>query len=253
MSYILKALRKSEQERLAQQPETAAARILAVQATPRHKSSKLIIPLIITNLILVACFYWFIRNEPATLLPVDLQKPLVTEQTQAKPAIETQDKIGQTPKPIIKKSATASPSIAELAESRKTPVSQLPAAKTVVEKEPALVPHKSGPINPEIEPKSIVAAQVEPDLTVEKKLAAAAESKTVPFLFELPPEFRHSVPELKVNVFVYSEKPAQRFVMVDMVKYTVGERIKDSIMLKEIRSDSFVVEYNNQTFRIKRP
>ena len=80
-----------------------------------------------------------------------------------------------------------------------------------------------------------------------------AENKTIPFLFELPPEFRHTIPDLKINVFVYSEQPAERFVMIDMVKYSAGQRIKDSIMLKEIRSDSLVVEYNNRTFRIKRP
>jgi general secretion pathway protein B len=253
MSYILKALRKSEQERLARQPETAAARILADQAEPRHKSSKLIILLIITNLILAACFFWFIRKEPASLLSVETKKPLVTEQTHVKPAIETLVKTDQAPKPGVKKSATESPSIADLAGSRNNQVSQPPGAKPVMEKEPALVQHKPAPITQEMEPKSIVSAQVEPALNVEKKLAAAPESKTVPFLSELPQEFRLTVPEFKVNVFVYSEQPAQRFVMVDMVKYTVGERIKESLTLKEIRLDSFVVEYNNRTFRIKRP
>jgi general secretion pathway protein B len=140
-----------------------------------------------------------------------------------------------------------------LAGLRNNQVSQLPAAKPVMEKEPALAQHKPDTINQKMEPKSIEAAQVEPAITVEKKLAVAPESKIVPFLSELPPEFRQTVPEFKVNVFVYSEQPAQRFVMVDMVKYTVGERIKESITLKEIRPDSFVVEYNNRTFRIKRP
>ncbi len=253
MSYILKALRKSEQERLARQPETAAARILAIQAAPRHKSSKLIILLIITNLILAACFFWFIRKEPATISLADLQKSLAAEQTQTKPAIEPQVKTGQAPKISIKKSVTATPSIADLAESRNNQVSQVPAAKPVMEKEPVLMQHKPSPVNQEMGPKSIVAAQAGPGLNVEKKLPAAPESKTVPFLSELPAEFRHTVPEMKVNVFVYSEQPEQRFVMVDMVKYTTGERIKESIILKEIRPDSFVVEYNNRTFRIKRP
>jgi general secretion pathway protein B len=79
------------------------------------------------------------------------------------------------------------------------------------------------------------------------------ENKKIPFLHELPAEFRHTVPDLKINVFVYSGQAAERFVMIDMAKYTVGQRIKDSLELKEIRPDSLVVEYNNQTFRIQRP
>ena len=253
MSYILNALRKSEQERLAQQPDTVTGRILVNQPQPRHKTSKLIIMLIISNLIVVACFFWFVRKEPGTPLPADIQKTSAPEKIQVKPAIVQPIKMVPAPKPVIKKSEPASPSIAELAASKKAPASQLPATKPVVEKHPALAQLKPDQIKLEMEPKSIAATPVEPVKIVEKKSEAVAENKTIPFLFELPPEFRHTVPELKINVFVYSEQPAERFVMIDMVKYTVGQRINDSIMLKEIRSGSVVVEYNGQTFQIKRP
>ena len=253
MSYILNALRKSEQERLAQQPDTVTGRILVNQPQPRHKTSKLIILLIISNLIVVAGFFWFVRKESGTPLPAAIQKTPAPEKIQVKPAIVPPIKMVPTPKPLIKKSEPASPSIAELAAPRKAPASQLPATKPVVEKNPAIDLPKPDQIKLEMEPKSIVAIQVEPVKIVEKKSAAVAVNKTIPFLFELPPEFRHTLPDLKINVFVYSEQPAERFVMIDMVKYTVGQRIKDSIVLKEIRSDSLVVEYNDRTFRIKRP
>lgn len=254
MSYILNALRKSEQERLAQQPDAVTDRILAGQPPPRNKTSKLMVLLIATNLIVVVCFFWFIRKDPGTPLPAAILKTSVPEQTQLKPAIAPQVKMVPAPEPLIKKSGPTSPSIAELAASRKTQVQQLPEkTKSFVEKEPAKAQLKSAQVNPEREPKTIEATQDEPAVMVEKKGEAAAENKTIPFLFELPAEFRHTVPALNINVFVYSEQPAQRFVMIDMVKYTVGDRIKESILLKEIRSDSFVVEYNNRTFRIKRP
>jgi general secretion pathway protein B len=252
MSYILNALRKSEQERLAQQPDTVTGRILVNQPQPKHKTSKLIVMLIISNLIVVACFFWFVRKEPGIPLPRDIQKTSAPEKIQVKPAIVPPIKLVPAPKSLIKKSEPSSPSIAELAGSRKAPVSQLPATKPDVEK-PALDQLKPGQIKPEIEPKSIAATPVKPVKIVEQKSNAVAENKTIPFLFELPLEFRHTVPELKINVFVYSEQPAERFIMIDMEKYTVGQRIKESIELKEIRSDSLVVEYNDRTFRIKRP
>lgn len=256
MSYILNALRKSEQERLAQQPDTVTGRILVNQPQPRHKTSKLIILLIISNLIIVACFFWFVRKEPGTPLPADIQKISVPEKIQLKPEIVQPTKMVPVPKPTIKKPEPVAPSIEEeLAASKKAPAIQLPATKPkpVVEKHPVPAQLKPDQIKPEMEPKSITATQVEPVKIIEKKPEAVAENKTIPFLYELSPEFRHSVPELNINVFVYSEQPTERFVIVDMIKYSAGQRIKDSILLKEIRSASVVVEYNGQTFQIKRP
>jgi general secretion pathway protein B len=253
MSYILNALRKSEQERLAQQPDTVTGRILVNQPQPRHKTSKLIIFLIISNLIVVAGFFWFIRKEADMPLPTAIQKIPAPEKIKVKPAIEPPINMAPTPKPLLKKSEQASPSIAELAASRKAPASQIPAAKHVAEKHPAIDLPKPDQIRLEMEPKSIVATQGKPVKIVENKQAAVAVNRTIPFLFELPPEFRHTLPDLKINVFVYSEQPSERFVMIDMVKYTIGQRIKDSIVVKEIRSDSLVLEYNDRLFRIKRP
>jgi general secretion pathway protein B len=253
MSYILNALRKSEQERLAQQPDTVTGRILVNQPQPRHKTSKLIIFLIIGNLIVIAGFFWFVRKEADMPLPAAIQKTSVPEKIQVKPAIEPPINRVSTPKPLIKKAEPASPSIAELAAPRKAPASPIPAAKPVVEKHQAIDLPKPDQIELEMEPESIVPIQVEPVKIVEKKSAAVAVNKTIPFLFELPPEFRHTLPDLKINVFVYSEQPSERFVMIDMVKYTIGQRIKDSIVVKEIRSDSLVLEYNDRAFRIKRP
>lgn len=253
MSYILNALRKSEQERLALQPDAVSDRIMVVQPPHRNKISKLMVLLIITNLIVVACFFWFIRKDPVMPVPVDILKTSAPEKIQLKAASEPPIKLIAAPEPLIKISGPASQSIAELAASRKMQVSQLPSAKPVEEKKPAPAKLKPDQINPEGEPKSMVATQAEPVAIVEKNGEEVTENKTIPFLFELPAEFRHTVPALNINVFVYSEQPAQRFVMIDMMKYTVGDRIKESILLKEIRSDSFVVEYNNRTFRIKRP
>ncbi len=253
MSYILNALRKSEQERLAQQPDTVTGRILVNQPQSLNKRSQLIILLIISNLIVGACFFWFLRKETGTPSPAVSQEVSAPEKIQDKPAIVPPTKMAPAPQAIIKKPEAASPSIAEIVASRKTLVPQQPATKADVEKNPAPVQPKPDPIKQDKEPKSVVATQAEPVIVAEKNPEPVAANKTIPFLFELPAEFRHSVPELKINVFVYSEQPAERFVVIDMQKYTVGEQIKDSITLKEIRSEGLVLEHSNRTFRIKRP
>jgi len=240
MSYILNALRKSEQERLARQADTVTGRILDHQPQPRFKSSRLTILLIICNLIVVSFLFWYIQKKPVVPLPAE--NPKTKAPAKIHPDREPLQAINTAPipLPVTKKTGPAAPSIAELAASKKTPAAPLPTVSLIEKKNPA-----PARIKPAMEKKSITAAPV--------TQAEAGENTTIPFLSELPSDFRNTVPELKINVFVYAKQPEERFVMIDMVKYTVGQRIKDSVALKEIRADSLVVEYNDRIFRIKRP
>lgn len=72
-------------------------------------------------------------------------------------------------------------------------------------------------------------------------------------LSDLPFEFRQTLPKFTINVFVYSQDPEERFIMIDMVKYKPGQQIKDAMLLKEILPDGFVIDYQNRVFKIKRP
>lgn len=256
MSYILNALRKSEQERLAQQAgAVVAGRILAEPPQPRPKTAKWLILLLLGNLMVVAFLFWFVRKEQGASLPVDNSKITAPQKIQLKPEIAPPVEIAAPPaKPVIKKAEPALPSIAELAAAEKTQAKPSVADKAGMEKNSAPIQRKPEPVKSET--KTVEAAPivgVEPVRMTEIKPEIPAENKKIPFLYELPAEFRHTVPDLKINVFVYSQQAAERFVMIDMVKYTVGQRIKDSVELKEIRPDSLIVEYNNQTFQIQRP
>jgi general secretion pathway protein B len=255
MSYILNALRKSEQERLAQQPDTVTGRILVNQPEPRHKFSKIIILLMICNLIVVAVFFWFIRKETVTPLPVSVNKSIAPEKVQLQPSTAPPVKmLSNMNKPVLKKSEPSLSSIAKTETLGKPSLlPERPIMKPAAEKNQAKALSKPDQIIPDIEPLTTPASPVQPVQRADKISETVTEKSAIPFLFELDPEFRRSIPELKINVFVYSEQPVERFVMIDMVKYNVGDRIKDSVTLKEIRSDSLVVEYNHRVFRIKRP
>ncbi len=77
-------------------------------------------------------------------------------------------------------------------------------------------------------------------------------TNNLPFLTEIDSDFRRTVPTVDMNVFVYSDNEAERFIMIDMQKYQTGELIKNGMTLKEIRRNSIIVEYNNRVFKIKR-
>ena len=79
------------------------------------------------------------------------------------------------------------------------------------------------------------------------------ESTKIPFLSDLPVEFRRTVPVININVFVYSEHGEESFVMIDMVKYKAGLQLKNGMMLKAILNDSLLMSYQNHEFQIERP
>ena len=79
------------------------------------------------------------------------------------------------------------------------------------------------------------------------------ESTKIPFLSDLPVEFRRTVPGLNINVIVYSEHGKESFVMIDMVKYKAGQQLKNGMLLKAILNDSLLMSYQNQEFQIERP
>ncbi len=248
MSFILNALRKSEQERQTLQPETVTDRILQPQPQQRHsKTTKLLVFLVIANVLVIAYIVWFVRNNlaptPAVTSPA-ISKPLSLPETIREP------KTHQERPPQKTGSETAS--IAELIEGEKQEPVPLPAKPVITKKpeadtikQPAIVNKSALPI-PTIPAPATVKDQ--PTLT-----ETVPEQKDIPFLNDLSFEFRQTVPKLSINVFVYSQQPEERFVMIDMVKYKQGQQIKDALLLKEIRPDSLVIDYKNQTFKIKRP
>ncbi len=249
MSFILNALRKSEQERQALQPETVTDRILLPQPQQsRSKTTIFLAFLIIASVLVIAYIVWFVRNNsapmPAATAPA-ISKPLSVLETKLEPKTP--------PERPPQKAESKTASIAELIEGEKPEPAPLPAKPIITKKpeadtikQPAIVSKSALPIP--TSPATAAAVKVQPTPP-----EAVPEPKDIPFLNDLSFEFRQTVPKLTINVFVYSQQPEERFVMIDMVKYKQGQQIKDSMLLKEIRHDSLVIDYKNQIFKIKRP
>lgn len=254
MSYILNALRKSEQERQAVEPDTVTTRILSPQPQHPKNLGKLIAALVISNLLVVAYFIWFNQKAPTVAKPDTAAitapvKPAAAPDAKAIASDSGTADPAPTPALTPDVPLEKTPSIADLVAAKKASTPK-PQVKPIIDKKPAVAPIALP--SPEEQPETPPAAEpvVEND---SPKPVAAPEKKGIPFLYEMPSEFRHDVPRLNINVFVYAKAPLERFVMIDMVKYKTGEMIKDGLELKEIRHDSLVLQYRNQTFQIERP
>ena len=231
------------------QPESVKHRISLQQPLRQRNSRKLIAALLISNLLILA---YFLSPKPPTPSVVSSQETAAPQAVAPtiKPAANPQTEITPPPLPPARPLERQPPAIASIVAARTTPPPPKPA---VVKKplptleQPAILP--APPVIRKAEP----AIEMEPARDINAKPAPLPAKSDLPFLEDLPSELRRSLPNFTINVFSYSTAPAQRFVMIDMVKYVPGQRIKDLLDLKDIREDSIVVAYNDVTFKIKRP
>lgn len=136
-------------------------------------------------------------------------------------------------------------------------------AAAMTEKRPGKAADKS---RPQIDPKPVAEPTISEDLsppvafgapvsTPESRdpAPALAENPGIPFMYEMPADFQQRVGPVTINVFAYSELPEERFAIIDMEKYRVGDRLGNGAKLLEIRADSLVLQSEGRTFRVPRP
>lgn len=234
MSYILDALRKSQQTR---QPSTGTANRGAAHNISYSVSLDgwwlaLGIALLAGSLI-AAFLFW--RGTPAR--PPEPPSPAAHN-----PAVaETSQVDGATP---LAASATATETpakrnipVADLAEQAKVPVPAPPrkAAATWTRKKPASTGRP-------------VAARV-----VAPPEASLALAEDVPLLQQMPAEFRQALPPLAVTIHVYAHDKSQQILFLNNREYGRGSEIEGGVRVEDIVPDGVVLSFRGQRFKLSRP
>lgn len=242
MSYILNALRKSEQERQESDVDTVENRIQEKQQTTK-KISIGMIALVILNGCFLVYFVWPYTQDEVVAGKSEVLISVKSEIIKEKPALKIEKKIVTT---IIDEQPIESSqlSIAEQIKNQK-------AKKKLVNTAKAEIKQKTQKLEKKFEAIKQQEMSLKQESIVTKVLADKQQNK-IPFLSTLDYEFRRKVPDLNVNVYVYAEKKQNRFIMIEMTKYLSGQQIASGMTLKEIRMNSLVVEYKNREFQIKR-
>ncbi|MDX8128532.1 general secretion pathway protein GspB [Methylomonas sp. OY6] len=259
MSYILNALRKSERERQAMQPDSVTSRIAIEQMPERHGLTKIIVALVLLNLAILIYFLGIAPHSPA-----DKAQPLanITEPAPLSAKTNPPTPARVSPAPKIEPPRNQAPAAEKLASNTKQAIERVKptvASQQPVKPIPTAIPDTTPASKPITEPesRSSIAPQshAEPDEAAAKKpelVKTPPAQSALPTLQDLPPDVRQSLPALPINVFSYSPTPAERFVMIDMIKYVPGQTIKDQLELKEIVEDGIIVRYQGRVFKIKR-
>lgn len=255
MSLILEALKKSEaKRRLGDAPDLGTP---FTAARPRRNW----LPLgVIAIAIAAGAGAWLLRQPKTQTLA-----PNPTVRATAPTAMQTPAK-GSTPpiqmatphvrqKPLV--AAPARPAAGTIS----TPAHSIVAPPTMAAALPvAAVPAPGHAPVPTRAPKpaattGAMSAPAPTQTAVATPPAASATPPTpalapagVPMYYELPFSVRQALPTLKMSMHVYAADPAQRFVILDDSRLHEGEKTADGVLVRSIRPDGVILEFQDQQF-----
>jgi general secretion pathway protein B len=288
MSYILNALRKSEQERQANRPETLTEQVLTPPAPKSRKIAIVIGALLAVNLLALLLLVWYLKKtddtpaaarqadartlqqkaarkpQPGAVKPANTDAPSEKAPAAAAPVPE----VINPSAPTAAAPAVKSPSIEELAAASRAAEVKGPkqAMPDKPERGAQTVPSTAATGARELARKERQTRRAQPVPAAESPsdsesdagkgksdASPAAGRQDIPLFKDLPYNFRSSVPKMAINVFMYTDNPADRFVILNMTKYKAGQTTKDAIEIREIRPDGVIASYGGKVFRIERP
>lgn len=176
---------------------------------------------------------------PVALLPaVEPELPLDLSHVEVAPRESTPT---PTPAPIPAPTmADKPPSIPE--ELRL----QVEAFKRQVRKEDAATPSR-----PPVGPPTPVARAAPPE--AEPPASPGAPARPTPGdASQLPERVQDRLPPRQLTVHVFAETPARRFVILNGQRLKEGQRAPDGLLLKEIRPDGVILDYEGHGFFLSR-
>ncbi len=218
MSYILDALKKSEQERgHGNIPDVQTVHSSSLNYRNEKKTYWPYILIIAVLLNLIAIVYFIVNKEnPAE----------TTQQTNVIAHTTTENR------PVVKALVTA----------------QSPAAVSDDNSEKK-TPEKPSPIAEEktVEIKKQVADKTETIVATQEKPVVNEPAAIIDF-YELPESIKHDLPAIVITAHVYSSNPEQRSIVINNNFMEQGEYVLDGLILYEITPDGAIFNYQGTLF-----
>jgi general secretion pathway protein B len=263
MSYILEALKRSQQERELGQVPTLDGTLLPTEGQSARPAPWGIAAVTLAALAFLVALYAAMRGQPSAP-PLRFQSPADASiaQTPAKgeasPASAPKQDVGAATSEL---QAGAKPAVApppaDLAapKAESAPPSPVPAAPaTRASGLDSLVPQP--PVPP-------VPADIRADIEAfknkllqgrgggrpaESSRPAAPAKQVKPESLRLPPDVKDRLPPFFMTVHVYDKDPAKRFVAINSVETHEGERTREGITVEKILPDGAVLSFDGHEF-----
>jgi general secretion pathway protein B len=250
MSFILDALKKSENQRQRQVGPSLADIPLRRARADRPWWAVAVAALLVVNLGVLVVVLTRDRT-PTAPAPVVAQQPAPAQQA---PIVQPQ---AQLARPQVAPSMSApaptrtNPAVHSLAEEAGAETEMLPNDESI---DPDLSVAASVPEGPPlVRPITPPTVAPVPNHTTfgARARSAAAEEELLPTHSSLVANGTN-LPEMRLDIHVYSAKPNERFVFVNMRKYVEGQAMSEGPTVERITTDGAILNQRGTRFLLPR-
>lgn len=229
MSFILDALKKSETDR----QEKSAPDISDVPtARPQAKSGMGAWYLVgLLSLAVVALLALLLRpaREPAPIVSQTLEIPERDAPAEPEPTVRENRRIAAAAQQAAERREMQQ-------ESAPAPTESAATAATPEVREPVVAEPAPAPSAPAPQPAAPAASETETLLTFNDLRATGSLD----------------LPDLHIDLHVYSDNPSDRFVFINMNQYRENAVLSEGPQLREITTEGVLLEYVGTTFLLPR-
>ncbi len=219
MSFILDALKKSENERQQSRSNEFAA--VPTRPTATHFPRWLLLIGLLLAINLIVLIGLLLRQDSQPGEPIQISSPVVVNREVNDPeTVETS------------KTATAKFED-QVAAARKKPLATQAIPSQTVEPESDSAP----------DVKAVLISQ-NPSSVTQRQLYPTLQEVRVSGVLDLP--------DLHLDIHVYSDVPKDRFVFINMAKHREGSRLDEGPQVVEITPDGVVLRYQGKSFLVPR-
>jgi general secretion pathway protein B len=235
MSFLLEALRKSENEKRIGNVPTIHTATGLEEPSRRHRATGLALLVLLPAGMVLGWFAWQeyrqkdvvgvtqaapvaeVTSEPADELPPERPGPLPEI---PRPPDSAASRPGSGRTPVESFVAGVEPSVEQAQESGDTPT------EVIVAEQASAVPPDDG------------ASEYH-----------APRPSPVRF-WNLPQSMREELQDPRISVLVFSETPADRFILLNGRRQVEGDEVQPGLVLEEIRRDGALFSFRNYQFLI---
>jgi general secretion pathway protein B len=226
MSYILDALKKADQERtLGSVPDLETPHWGVRRSARNYRWVWVVAALLLVNGVLLAFLLGRGKGEDPTPASTSSAHPTI-------------------PGPVV-------------------PISPVPGAGTTIVTRPrSVIQPASAPASTQVRPSVVTQAAApvsEPEpapatvsVNVPQPVPARPRQPGVQLWSDLPLEFRSTFTLPHIDVHVYAEQPARRFILVDLQKYREGDTLQSGGVIEKILPQGLQLYYQGTRFEIEK-
>jgi len=257
MSFILDALRKSEHER---QRQSGPALVEAAAAAPKARTNRwatAAVVLLVVNLLAVGVLL-LVRSDKERSRAESASTAPTPSAATPQPSPPAAPPVAAAPRPAVTGSARPPPMLSP-AEPPRAPGRNPLESEVLDESPPPANESLAQAAVPPPGPPAVTQAPARRGTVVYQSMPEAdpVTSNPPPRPYgDLPTAdeimARGGLPELRLELHVYSAKPAERFVFVNGHRYREGDTTQEGAVVQEITRDGVVMSLHGSQFLLPR-